>query len=75
MPFCGLEIHHAVVIAPIELAGRDFDGRPHHPVAEHIHADLRGGLVIAFPLVLGRIRFPEIDGAVGEDDCGVGGGG
>ncbi len=61
------EVHHAVVIAPVVFARRHFDRRPHEPVAEGVHADARGGLVIARPILFGRIRFAEVDGAVGED--------
>ena len=58
------EIHHAVVIAPVVLARRDFDGAPHEPVAESVHADAGRGLVIARPVLLRRIRLAEVDGAV-----------
>ena len=61
------EIHHAVVVAPVVLAGRDLDGAPHEPVAEGVHADARGGLMVAGPVLLRRIGFAEVDRAVRED--------
>ena len=36
-------------------------------MAEGVHADARGSLMIASPVFCGRVRFAEVDGAVGED--------
>ena len=68
-----LQVQHAVVLAPVELAGRGFHRRPQHPVPEHVHAGLGCGLVIAFPLVFRRVGLSEIDRAVRENGirCGA----
>ena len=60
------QVHHPVVVAPVILAGGDFDGRPHEPMAERVHPDPRCGLVIASPVLFRRIRLPEVDRSVGK---------
>ena len=64
------QIHHAVIIAPVVFARRDFDGGPHEPMAERVHANARRGLMIARPILFRRIRFAEIDGSVGKHRLG-----
>ena len=64
------EFHHPVVVAPVVFTRRVLDGCPHEPMAENIHAHLCGGLVVALPILLGRVGFAEIHRA--ERKYGVG---
>jgi hypothetical protein len=41
-------------------------------VAEHVDADLRGGVVVRLSLIFRWIRFPEVNGAVGKYEARVG---
>jgi len=66
-PVLRRQIHHPVVIAPVVLARRGFDGAPHEPVPERVHTDTLSGGVIASPVLLRRIRFAEVHCAVRED--------
>src|SRR5207237_4766323 len=50
-----LEFHHPVVVAPVVFARRVFDGGPHEPMAEDVHAHLSGGLVVALAILLRRL--------------------
>ena len=64
------EFHHPVVIAPVVPARRVLDRRPHEPVAEDVDSHLSRGLVVAFPILLRRIRFAEIHRAKREHRIG-----
>ena len=57
------QFHHAVIVAPVIFTWRIFDRRPHEPVAEDVHSHLRRSLMVAFPILFGRVRFAEIDRA------------
>ena len=59
---CG-KIHHLVVVCPVPFAGRYFECRPHEPMAEGVHAELRSGLVIARPILHRRIGLAKVDAA------------
>ena len=66
-PVLRRQVHHSIVVAPVVFAGRDLDGRPHEPMTKCVHPDLGGGLVVPLPVLLGRIRFAKIDGAIRKD--------
>ena len=63
---CSGEIHHAVVVGPVELARSHLDGAPQKPVAKGVHAHARRRLMVALPIFSRRIRLAEIHSTVGK---------
>src|SRR5579875_1495848 len=58
------QVHHSVIVAPIVLSWRNFDCRPHEPVAECVHSDACRSLMVPGPILFGRVRFAEVNSAV-----------